>query len=616
MPGLIVLGLIVLLRLLGLLQPLEWWAFDQMLRLRWAEPVDQRILIVGIDEQDIQSVGSYPIPDAQLAELIGKLQAAQPRVIGLDIFRDLAVPPGHEPFTQASQAENVFGIDTALPFRGSQPIPPPPSLPPERVGFADSLPDSDGALRRALIATPSPKGYRFSLPLLLAERYLAAENSALVMENGRRDLEAIRFGNTELTRFRQNAGGYVRVDDRGNQILINYHTGKPAFQTVSLSDVLQGKISPNQIRDRLVLIGMTATSVGDLKQTSVAESSFVPGSGLIYGVEVHAQIASQILSAVLQNRTGLIGWPVGWNYLWIVLWGLVGIGIGRFLVNPGRVLLGSLLVGLGLVGLSMALLWAGWWLALVPALLALMLNSWLTALFYRHQREFQFRLQERQQVIDQICTEIHAVPVQTVVMLLRRVREGHSPQQIEADMQRLDQELRMIEESAQQARLMDADEFYLCNGLKLNLQQPLDGLLREVYRATLSRTDDFPSFATVVKVPQFEAIDQRRLSPQQKQGLCRFLEEALCNAGKYAQDMTRLSVSCKTVNGWTRLQIVDNGAGLQPVRSSGGYGTKQAQRLARQLGGRFRRQAHHPNGTICELCYPVNLWRWLLSPGR
>ena len=97
-------GLIILVRMLGFLQPLEWAAFDQYMRLRPPESRDTRIAIVGIDEADLQSIGQPIIADEIYAKLINKLKARQPKAIGLDIFRDLPVEPGHQQLVQVFQS--------------------------------------------------------------------------------------------------------------------------------------------------------------------------------------------------------------------------------------------------------------------------------------------------------------------------------------------------------------------------------------------------------------------------------------------------------------------------------------------------------------------------------
>jgi len=55
LPGLSITGLVILLRLLGGLQTLEWQALDFGLRQRPAEKTDERITIVALTEEDIQT---------------------------------------------------------------------------------------------------------------------------------------------------------------------------------------------------------------------------------------------------------------------------------------------------------------------------------------------------------------------------------------------------------------------------------------------------------------------------------------------------------------------------------------------------------------------------------
>lgn len=49
-PGMAVIGFVIIARLSGLLQTLEWIAFDNFLRLRPAESLDERVVIIGINE--------------------------------------------------------------------------------------------------------------------------------------------------------------------------------------------------------------------------------------------------------------------------------------------------------------------------------------------------------------------------------------------------------------------------------------------------------------------------------------------------------------------------------------------------------------------------------------
>jgi two-component sensor histidine kinase len=107
------------------------------------------------------------------------------------------------------------------------------------------------------------------------------------------------------------------------------------------------------------------------------------------------------------------------------------------------------------------------------------------------------------------------------------------------------------------------------------------------------------------------------LSLEQKQALCRFLEECLCNAGKYALNMTRLEVKCFQENGRNVIRVTDNGVCLKSKNCHNnlfeyqGRGTQQAKKLARQLGGNFKRVRCSTQGTICELRWPITrTWFW------
>lgn len=607
LPGVVMIGLVIAVRSAGLLQWLEWRALDQGLRLRPAEPVDERILIVGINEVDIRRAKTYPIPDRDIAALIQKLQTYQPAVIGLDIFRDLPVQPGHAALVQAFRdSKNVIATAKVLPDHSGMTVNPPPTLPPEKVGFADALADLDGVLRRSLLGTADKKGnWHFSLSLRLAETFLATQN--IPLSNGIHDKEAMRFGSVELTRFQSNFGGYVGANAGGIQVLLNFRSGRYPFRIVSLGDIQSGQVDPSWIHNRIVLIGITAPSIGDIVNSAAIASD---NSSLIYGVEIQAHAISQIVNAVLNQRPLLNVWSEGGEYLWIIGWGILGISLGRFIRAPLGIFLGLAIASITLVGISYGLLLLGWWIPVVPALLVLVLNGagLAASLFYRYDQDLRFRLQDRQRMIDYMFNMIHNGPLQTLARLLSRAQAQHalsSPMLIE--LQQLNQELRSVYELVRRDVLVEGDQFYLSHNRTLNLQEPMHEVLCEVYTSVMER-ELFNSLE--VRLITFEPLDERQLNIEQRRSLCWFLEEALCNVGKHAVDATRLEVICTHANGRNLIQVLDNGGGFDASVPEG-LGTQQARSLAKQLQGVFVRERRSASETICELSWSARkAWFW------
>ncbi|MEO0535632.1 MAG: CHASE2 domain-containing protein [Cyanobacteria bacterium P01_A01_bin.123] len=395
LPGLLFLGLITSGRLAGAFQLLEWRALDAFLRSHPAEALDDRILLVSIDEQAIRAVGSYPIPDQPLATLLRRLQRHEPRVVGLDLFRDLPVEPGYPELVATFQEmENLIGIERVSPPAVS----PPHTLPLERVGMVDFPLDGDGYQRRITLGTQTDNGFRFSLALLLAKAYLAAED--IPLQNGLRDPSTMRFGSAELPQIQPNFGGYIKADAGGGevQVLLNFRQGANAFRVVTFQDVLSGNFDPDWVRDRIVLIGMTAPSVRDY--SIVATTSLIDqNTNFVYGVEIQAHAVSQIISAALNQRPLIKSWPELGEYLWILGWGLVGIGFAGYLRSPLKLLFWVSISAVGIMGMSYLALLSGWWIPFVPTVASLLLNSAGLAAFYQYDRIIQTKMSAQQQAV-------------------------------------------------------------------------------------------------------------------------------------------------------------------------------------------------------------------------
>ncbi|WP_246564390.1 CHASE2 domain-containing protein [Leptothoe spongobia] len=389
------LGLITASRLAGAFQPLEWKALDAFLRSHPQEPTDERILLVSINEETIQSIGTYPIPDRPLAKVLRTLHSHEPQVIGLDLFRDLPVEPGHDELQATLQdIPNIIGINKVL----IPPLPATHTLPPEKIGFVDAIYDQDGWQRRMILGTQTEEGFRFSLALLLAQSYL--EQEQIFLENGQQDPDAMRFGNAELHRVHPNFGGYVNAGAEPGmvQTLLNFRQSDRPFRVVTFQDVLAGNVNPDWVRDRIVLIGVTTPSIKDY--TNAATQSVIsPELDFVYGVEIQAHAVSQIISAVLEQRPLLRSWSDPEEYLWIIGWGLVGIAFAGYIRQPLHGLLWVSLSTVTITGISYIMLLTGWWIPWVPAVASLLLNSAGLAAFYQYDRVIQTKIKAQQQTV-------------------------------------------------------------------------------------------------------------------------------------------------------------------------------------------------------------------------
>ncbi len=367
---------ILLLRWGGLLQGLEWNLLDQFFRWRLLEAPDTRIAIITIDEADLTEVGEWPLPDRTLAQAVANIKAQNPRAIGLDLYRDLPVEPGHGDLVKLFQSSsNLFGIEKVA---GNTVAPPPALSQRQQVGFSDLVVDADGKVRRALLSViVSDEEVRYSLAVKLALHYLEAEGITLKLLEGKG--QRVRLGQAVFERFEGNNGGYVRAESGGYQILLNWRGTQSNFLTFSLQEVLKNKIPPDSLQDRLVFIGTTAESIKDIFHTPYSSGIFSSPQQMP-GVIVHANITSQILSAALDGRPLLRIWDEPREWLWILVWAGVGAAVSWCLKSPIMVAANILLASGGILVVCYLAFLLGWWLPVVPALLVL-LGSAVALLF-------------------------------------------------------------------------------------------------------------------------------------------------------------------------------------------------------------------------------------------
>ncbi len=400
-----VAGIILLLRVCGLLQASEWAVFDLFFRLRPTEAVDERILIVGIDEEDLQTYG-FPVKDADLAKLLTTIHAAEPQAIGLDLYRDLPNEPGYAELTEVFQTlPNLVGIEK-FETSNSQAVEPPPFLRERQlIGFNNVITDGDDKIRRGLLYGWYSDGtIVHSFALKLATIYLNTLRTPVFVSS---KAEQIQLGEQILPRFKSNDGGYINSDDRGFQYLINLRSNSQAFRTVSMRQVLSGEVPADIFRHRIVLVGSTAASVKDLHYTSDSDGLF-EFSERMFGVELQAHLVSQLLSTALDNRPPIRVWwePIEW--IWIMGWSWVGASLCWRLRSPSRSILLILAICGGLSTGAYVKFTEGLWIPVVPPLMTLVGSAVVVMGYLAHvQEEWKRSTEFLQSLIDAIPDPVY-----------------------------------------------------------------------------------------------------------------------------------------------------------------------------------------------------------------
>ncbi len=369
-------GLVIALRLLGVLEVFELAALDQLFLLRPKEAPDSRIVLVTIDETDLQKQKQWPMSDAMLARLLDKIRQQKPAAIGIDFYRDFSVEPGHQQLQKIFETTpNLIGIQQ-VSNQGEALVDGPPILKQrDQVGVSDLLIDRDGKIRRGLLyLSDSNNENIFSLSFKLAELYLRSKGiePTLTKDN------QVQIGAAVFPAFESNDGGYAQADSGGYQIILNYRGDIEAFPTISLTDTLADRIPRTFMSGRIVLIAPTAGSFKDQFYTSINGGLFSP-PGTTPGAVIHANLTSQLLTAALDDRPNIRVWSKPLEGLWIVTCCLIVAILSWKLRSAPQVVLVTFLAMTGTIAVCYLALLQGWWLPLVPLILALPTVSLLSA---------------------------------------------------------------------------------------------------------------------------------------------------------------------------------------------------------------------------------------------
>jgi len=382
MASLLVIGL----RSAGFLQFVELASYDMYLRLKERETVPEpRVVLVQTVEPDIQKLAEWPLSDHHMAEALEKLLAYDPRAIGVDLYRDIPVPPGTDELKELLVSDKrvvvieKFGKDSRSHVQG-----PPVLRGTDQIGFSDVTVDDDGVVRRGLLFLDDGQNFSVSLSLRLALAYLAGEG--ITPQPGEPDPAFLRLGSVTLRPFEANDGAYVNADAGGYQYLLDYRGGAGRFKTYSLTDVLEGRVDPAVINGNIVIFGVNAESVKDEFLTPY--DRFTPRGQATAGIAVHGYEVSQLIRTALDGDAPMRVLSDRFESLWILLWGIAAALVGRFARSSVRF---SLFTAAGLLLLVGGTLFAfvnHWWLPVAPAAIAWLTSGGLvTAFLSGHEKQ-------------------------------------------------------------------------------------------------------------------------------------------------------------------------------------------------------------------------------------
>jgi adenylate cyclase len=350
-------------------------------------PVDNRIVIVTLDEKSLAKEGHWPWPRDKVAAMTDIMMDGGAAVVGYDILftepqlntanmvkqkldkvsdrallqRLNALSPDFD--YDKKLADSFRGRDVVLGYtfhnqeaKQEGGLPAPIASQSELdwdIGIIKSMPSytaslpvlSDAAATTAFLTTfRDPDGILRRTPLVI--RYGDKLYSSFALEMAKTyflldkiQINTSKVGAQRVPDYISLGSVHIPVDEFG-QAIIPYRGASPAFHYVSASDVLSRNFAPGLFANKIVIVGATALALGDVVATPV--QSIYPG------VEVHASLLSGILDA---NFPAKPSWATGVNFVVTATLGVLMAVLMPWLSPVFLVLVGGVVIG-GLVGVN------------------------------------------------------------------------------------------------------------------------------------------------------------------------------------------------------------------------------------------------------------------------
>ncbi|MDX2034357.1 MAG: CHASE2 domain-containing protein [Blastocatellia bacterium] len=403
---------------------LQLYVRDALMRARGTAPISDEIVIVAIDEASIARYGRFPWARSVMARALDRLAEAKPRAIALDVlYSDPSAESEDEALAASiARAGRVVAAAQLIETSGEQRatwLRPLPAI--ERaaagIGHVNITTDRDGVARSLLLRQIDDA----SAPLwaMALEAVRVGEGAGAEI----RELpEAVRVGARELpvsddagrpamaseVRPPAQSGGSASEVIRAARMTIDYAGPAGAFasRTVSIADLLDGRVPAERFRDKYVLIGATVSAMSDRLASPFVGHETGDGNQhatLTPGVEILANSINTILLERFHTTT-----PDGLAFLCALLVS-AGALAALALAQGRREGLASLAALSGLAALTLAAGYASYSRLrieppIVPMLAALLIAAPLTLL--RRTLTAGAELDER---IDELTNESHPI---------------------------------------------------------------------------------------------------------------------------------------------------------------------------------------------------------------
>lgn len=391
--GLLVAAATVGIREFGWLQTPELKVYDAYLRTRPPTPATAPVALIGETEADLRRFG-HPLSDQILADALTRIIDAGAQVVGVDKFRETPVAPGTEALSDLLRRNSSVVWIEQFGDRHASPIGPPAALADsDQVGFADLVEDSDGLVRRGLLFLDDGQRFAYSLGLRMALAYLAPRGLRPAPDPERP--EHLRLGQVTLPPLEHDDGPYVDMDAAGYQFMLDFRGMPHPFPCFTLGELMDGRVPPAALRDRVVILGSVAESLldrfhtpfGSPQTSTVASSCFSSTTKRrTYGLEIHGLVTAQLIRSALEGAHPLRTWSEAQERAWIFLWALLAAVQGFWAPSLARFVLYNSLGLTVLIGGTLLALWGHHWIPVVPPALAWLGTAVLVSAFM-HSRE-------------------------------------------------------------------------------------------------------------------------------------------------------------------------------------------------------------------------------------